>query len=178
MNHIDRQHFATSSTGASTVTPDPFRFLHWALLFSPLRDDDLAADAWQALELPGDFHAIATDFNRQFVLDYPAPKASLMFSALLQREAGACREEWMRIAAHLDMERTGPSLPPDHLALACEIVAHTIRRHEILLLRGIAERYLSPWIQAAQSACDDKTMQEMLKKLQDDTESLARVQAA
>lgn len=178
MNHIDRQHFATSSTGASTVAPDPFHFLHWAMLFSPLRDDDLAADAWQALELPGEFSVIATDFNRHFVLDYPAPKASLMFSSLLQREAGACREEWMRIAAHLDIERTGPSLPPDHLALACEIVAHAITRNETLLLRGIAERYLLPWIQAAQSACEEKTLREMLGKLRDDTESLTRVQAA
>lgn len=178
MNNIDRQRSATSSTGTNNVAPDPYRFLHWAMLFSPLRDDDLAADAWETLQLPGDFSAIATDFNRCFVLDYPAPKASPIFSALLQREAGACREEWMRIAAHLDLARTGPSLPPDHLALACEIIAHAITRNEQVLLQGILERYVMPWIRAAQEACEDPLMQDLLQHFQHDADLLREAQHA
>lgn len=166
-------------TSTQPITPDAFRFLHWAILFSPLRDDDLAADAWDALQLPGDFHAIATDFNRCFVIDYPAPKASPIFSAQLQREAGACREEWIRITEHLGMERTGPSLPPDHLALALEILAHAMTRNEKVLVQGILQRYLLPWLDSAQNACEEEnTLRYLLQQLRLDAVSLDMMQAA
>lgn len=149
-------------------TPAPIRFLHWSILFSPLRDDEMAHESWQALELPGTFADSTHAFTQHFFMDLPAPKASLLLSVLLQREGGSCREEWMRIAQHLDMRREGPSLPPDHLALACEVLAHAINRQESLLVDGIADRYLLPWTAAALDACEDDTLRILLERFAQD----------
>lgn len=133
--------------------PHPLmRLLHWAMLWSPLRDESLGEEAWECLGLPGRYQDQAVAFTQAFILDLPAPVASPMFSVTLQREAGACREECMRIADYLGMERTGPSLPPDHLALACEMLAHGLRQQEQVLSEGLVERYLTPWIDTASRA--------------------------
>lgn len=162
------QHAALQSQACETAPL--LRLLHWALLWSPLRDDSLGNDTWQALGLPGNYLAIAPRFNQMFFIDLPAPRIGLLFSAALGREAGACREEWMRIAEHLGMERIGPSLPPDHLALACEILAHSIQQQEKVLCKGIMQRYLQPWLAQAKAACEQDELQQMLQRFEEDLE--------
>ena len=156
---------------ASNESQSLLRLLHWALLWSPLRDDSLGTDAWQSLGLPGDYQQVAASFNRLFLIDLPVPRVSLLFNVSLQREAGACREEWMRIAEHLGMERIGPSLPPDHLALACEVLAHSLQQQEKVLCEGIMQRYLLPWLERARNECEQDELQQMLQQFGQDLEA-------
>lgn len=134
----------------------PYRLLNWSILFSPLQDNASLAVAWENLGLDGEFDdAMAQAYVRTFMVDIPQPKIPLLFSATLQREASACREDWMRIASHLGMQRVGASLQPDHLALACELLAHAWVQGDTVLLQGIGERYLMPWLEMAMEHCDE-----------------------
>lgn len=164
----------TAAEATTIPTPQPLlRLLHWAMLWSPLRDEALGADSWQALGLPGHYRDHASAFNKLFVLDYPLPQVSLLLSFTLQREAGACREEWMRIAEYLGLTREGPSLPPDHLALACEVLAHCALHHERVLCTGITTRYLQPWLGKATAACSDPALSRMLVCFEQDVMAIA-----
>lgn len=142
--------------------------LHWAMFWSPLRDDELGEECWQALALPGHYRDCAVLFNQRFVLDYPVPAVSLLLSSALQREAGSCREEWMRIAEYLGLQRQGPSLPPDHLALVCEMLAHGVHRQEAVLCNGIVDRYLQPWLVLARQVCTEPPLLIVLARFERD----------
>lgn len=146
----------------------PYRLFNWSLLWSPLQSDDSLVGAWESLALCGHWSESSERFIRTFLMDLPQPKIPLLFSALLQRESGACREEWMRIAHYLDMRRVGASLPPDHLALACEIMAHAWVRREDVLMAGMLSRYLLPWLECALDRCEEPLRSEVLIPFQGD----------
>lgn len=133
----------------------PFRLMNWALLWSPLQDDDTFVVAWHqlALEVPVD-DSLRHAFVKTFVIDLPRPQMPLTFSNALQRESGACHEDWMRVSQQLGLERAGPVLPPDHMALACELLVHAWARDDKVLLQGMLERYFEPWLTLAQERVD------------------------
>lgn len=133
----------------------PYLLVNWSLLWSPLNDREAMQAAWENLALPLPLETpLRHAFVKTFQMDLPQPAIPLMFSAALQRDASACHEEWMRIAGHLGLSRVGPTLSPDHLALACELLAHAIGQHDAVLVSGMIERYFQPWLTMASSRCE------------------------
>ena len=51
--------------------------------------------------------------------------------------------------AHLRLEAQGPTLPPDHLGIACEVLACAVAQGEEMLTRELFRRYLRSWCVAA-----------------------------
>lgn len=143
-------------------TNTPLRLLNWAILWSPLRDEELAEETWQTLGIPQSFTQCAQAFNRFFMVDYPMPRGGLLLHSTLQLEAGHCREEWMRISEYLGMKPNDACLPPDHLALVCEILAHAVQQEEAILIEGIVQRYLLPWIETVKDRCDIDSLMPLL----------------
>lgn len=127
--------------------PMAMAFVAWARIWSPLVDDALRREAWEQLELPGDFDALKTDFLAAFHVAVPQPPATLLMHAALNTDGGAVREDFVRIMDFLDVDYDDAGrLPPDHLACACEIFALTIDAAQPALIEGLRERYLVPWL--------------------------------
>lgn len=159
-------------------SPASYRLLNWSILFSPLSSSADLIDAWEYLGLAGEFDTSMNEvYVRTFLVDMPQPKIPLLFSSLLQREASACREDWMRVASHLGMKRTGASLPPDHLALACELLAHAWTAGEKVLLEAGLERYLIPWVECALELCEEPLRSTLLLPFRQDLAELGLVSA-
>ena len=120
-------------------------FVAWARVWSPLASADWREEAWQALALPGRLADCASDFDAAFVVGLPAPEVPLLLHAVLGRDGGAVREDWMRVYGHLGLRFGARTLPPDHLAPACEALALAIEREDAVLVRELVKRYLAPW---------------------------------
>ncbi len=144
---------ADAGTGAGPMAPAmrsaTLRMLAWARLWSPLLDERRRAEAWEALGLPGSFEAQRLDYWNTFHAGVPQPPVPLQLHALLQCDGGPLRETLLRVAEHLDIEMSVHRLPPDHLAPICELQALAIEREESVLVEGLANRFLLPWVQAA-----------------------------
>ena len=69
----------------------------------------------------------------------------LLLHAALGRDGGAVREDWMRVVQHLDLRWKEQTLPPDHLGIACDVIARAIERGESVLIHELRKRYLDPW---------------------------------
>lgn len=135
------------------LNPQALVFVAWARVWSPLVEDALRREAWQQLELPGEFDALQSDFMRAFHVAMPQPPATLLLHASLNTDGGAVREDFVRIMDYLDVEYDEAGrLPPDHLACACEIFALAMEAGEPALVQGLRERYLGPWAANARSA--------------------------
>ncbi|CBL45595.1 hypothetical protein HDN1F_20120 [gamma proteobacterium HdN1] len=155
------------------LTSPAIRLLDWSTLFSPIAETTEHALAWSHLGLAGTFDENTRKaYNSTFLISMPQPQVPLLFSSLLQREASACREDWMRVAAHLGLSREGASLPPDHIALACELLAHAWNRNERVLLEGAVERYFLPWLELAMERCDSSLKERLLAEFQQDITTL------
>jgi TorA maturation chaperone TorD len=57
--------------------------------------------------------------------------------------------DWMRVMSHLALKPGDQVLPPDHLAICCEIFAQAVARGEDLIVQELRSRYLLPWCDAA-----------------------------
>lgn len=135
------------------VSPVAMVFVAWARIWSPLVDDALRREAWQQLDVPGDFDALQSDFMRAFHVAMPQPPATLLLHATLNTDGGVVREDFVRIMDYLDIDYDDSGrLPPDHLACACEIFALVIDAGEDVLVRGVREKYLGPWVVSARKA--------------------------
>lgn len=144
-----------ADTGHDTfeIAPAAMVFVAWSRIWSPLVDDALRREAWQQLELPGDFEATAPDFLRAFHVAMPQPPATLLLHAALNQDGGAVREDFVRIMEYLDVDyEDAGRLAPDHLACACELFALAIHAQEPVLVQGLRERYLGPWTANARQA--------------------------
>lgn len=126
--------------------------LAWARLWSPLVDDAARAGTWEALDLPCGFEAQRRTYWNTFHAGVPHPPVPMPLHALLQCDGAHLRETLLRVAEHLDVEPGAQRLPPDHLALFCELLALAIEREERVLVEELSERYLEPWLQAALAA--------------------------
>lgn len=131
-------------------------FVAWARVWSPLVDDALRREAWEQLELPGDFDEANRDFMRAFHVAVPQPAVPLLMHAALQQDGGAVREDVVRVMEFLDVEYQDQGrLPPDHLACLCELFALAIDAGEPVLVQGLRERYLAPWAAMARQVLAD-----------------------
>lgn len=126
-------------------------FLAWARVWSPLVSTPEREEAWRALGLPQPFERFDAQLWGVFHAGVPAPAVPLLLHSALGREGGHVREEWMRVIRLLDLEWGDETLPPDHLAVACEVFAAAVENGDETLTRELAERYLVPWCRAADS---------------------------
>jgi TorA maturation chaperone TorD len=124
-------------------------FVAWARIWSPLVPASWRAEAWQALTLPGCFDACESEFTSAFVVGFPAPEVPLLLHATLGRDGASVREDWMRVIGHLGLRRNGRTLPPDHLGVACDVLAAAIQHEEAILIGELRKRYLDPWCAVA-----------------------------
>lgn len=129
--------------------------LAWSRIWSPVVPDDLREEAWSALDLPGSYALLCTEFWSTFQVGSPLPTVPLVLHAALQREGGAVREDWMRVAQLLELEWNDAYLPPDQLGAACEVYAVAIERKEPVLVDELRRRYLLPWCEFAKARLDE-----------------------
>lgn len=126
----------------------------WALLWSPVVPVETAHRAWRQLALPGEPETLHSEFLSAFHHATPLPAVPLVLHHTLNRPGDAVREEWMRVMAWLDLEFGETRLPPDHLAVACEVCAVAAAREERVIVRELVQRYLRPWCQVATERLD------------------------
>jgi len=55
----------------------------------------------------------------------------------------------MRVIQHLELRWNEQSLPPDHLAAACDVLAYATVREESVLICELRKRYIDPWCAVA-----------------------------
>jgi hypothetical protein len=120
-------------------------FVAWARIWSPLAPKAWREEAWRALSLPGRFADCESAFLSAFVIGLPHPDVSLLLHSALGRDGGSVREDWMRVIQHLELRWNEQSLPPDHLAAACDVLAYATVREESVLIYELRNRYIEPW---------------------------------
>jgi hypothetical protein len=123
----------------------------WSKVWSPLVDDELRADTWRALELPGDYESNKVDYWSTFHAGSPEPPLPLVLHAALGREGNKVREDWLRVMNYLGLTFDEARLPPDQLGAACEVYACAIEEEERVLVEELRSRYLLPWCELARA---------------------------
>lgn len=148
-------------------------FAAWARVWSPLVDDELRYAAWQGLELPGDFYELAIAFTNTFHVGSPVPPVALLMHASLGLDGSGVREDFVRAMSYLgvDYEDQG-RLPPDHLACACELVALALEAGEPVLVAGLRDRYLLPWLQTARASLAETALDDVVGAFAEDVATL------
>lgn len=121
----------------------------WARIWSPVAPLDWRDEAWRLLAFPRQWTDCESDFTSAFLVGLPAPDVPLLLHAALGLDGGVVREDWVRVIAHLELRWSNLSLPPDHLGVACEVLACAIERDEGVLIRELVKRYLDPWCAVA-----------------------------
>ena len=129
----------------------------WSRIWSPLVDDDMRAEAWQALELPDSYQHHSTEYWSLFHAGAPQPAVSTLLHAALMADGASAREDWLRVIEHLGLKWNDVHLPPDQLGAACEIFACAIERQESVLVDMLASRYFLPWCDSAEQYLRDGT---------------------
>jgi len=112
---------------------------------------EMVADAWDILELPETWTDQESEFISTFHQGVPSPKVSLLLHHVLNIPGDRAREDWMRAMSWLKLEWTEARLPPDHLAIACEVLQVAIDKSETVLAEELKDRYLLPWCDQATS---------------------------
>lgn len=129
----------------AAIGPDPLELVAWSLVWSPLPGAEVAENAWRALDIPLNFQQSQPAMIRCFQAGNPAPLMPLQLHAALALDGGECRELFVRIMQHLDLDWARQPLPPDHLALVCEMLACAAQNDDPVLVEGLLERFLRPW---------------------------------
>lgn len=129
--------------------------LAWSRIWSPLASDELREEAWAALDLPGAYAELHSEYWSLFHVGAPMPQVSTLLHAALSRDGGSVREDWMRVAQHLGLRWNDARLAPDQLGVACEVYACAIEREEPVLIAELRRRYLIPWCEAAVARLED-----------------------
>lgn len=124
--------------------------LAWSRVFSPLVPELWRKEAWEALGLPGAWPEVEAAFWSTFHVGLPGPRVPLLVHAAIGCDGGRAREDALRVAAHLGLALGEHTLPPDHLAIVCELLACAIEAEEDVLVRELCARYALPWCAAAQ----------------------------
>lgn len=176
MNAAEHQPAVDGDSPAPAVRSETLCMLAWARLWSPIVDDAARAETWDALGLPGGFEAQRRTYWNTFHAGVPQPPVPMQLHALLQCDGAHLRETLLRVAGHLEVEPGVQRLPPDHLALLCELLALAIEREERVLVKELIERYLEPWVQAALAAvpAGQAGTRELLLAFADDARRAAR----
>lgn len=133
---------------------DALAWIGWSRIWSPVVPEAQRRDAWHALELPGSLADYATAFDSTFLVGAPLPRVPLLLHAALEREGGAVRDDWLRVARHLGLQWNAVHLPPDQLGAACELYACAVEREDAVLVDELRRRYLLPWCAFARARLD------------------------
>jgi hypothetical protein len=123
------------------------RLTQWARIWSPLASSEERLAAWEALGIDGE--GPPDDFWSLFHNGAPSPQVPLLFHAALGIPGDSAREDWMRSLDYLGLEWKDNVLPPDHLAVACDVVAYAAAEGETVLVRELTDRYLMRWAASA-----------------------------
>jgi hypothetical protein len=147
----------------------------WSRIWSPLVDDEMRAEAWQALELPDSYQHHNTEYWTLFHAGSPQPAVSTLLHAALMADGASAREDWLRVIEHLGLKWNDVHLPPDQLGAACEICACAIEREESVLVDMLASRYFLPWCDAAEQtlAAKKSPLQQLARAFSQDIKNLA-----
>lgn len=165
---------------AEELKPQTLNFLAWSALWSSLTEDELREAAWEALELPGHFADVKTAYWSTFHAGIPQPPIPALVHAMLSLDGAGVREDWMRAANYLDLTWSHALLPPDQLGPACEIFAMAVEREEPVIVDTLAQRYLVPWLDLAQSqlnASAEPVLAELLGRFRQDLVEAVRISA-
>lgn len=130
---------------------DPLALIAWSRIWSPVVPVELFENAWQVLEIPLDPEQYQSAVISTFHAGNPGPVVPLLLHAALGLDGGDCREVFIRIMEHLELDWQHQRLPPDHLALACELLACAHEQEETVLIDGLKERFLRPWCETARA---------------------------
>lgn len=131
---------AVDGAGAAAVA-----LIAWARVWSPLASAAERAEAWEALALPASLAEVGAAYWSTFHAALPQPPVPLLLHVALGREGGQLREELSRVAGFLQLRWRERVLPPDHLAVACELLAAALENGDGRLAAELRDRYLRPW---------------------------------
>jgi len=124
--------------------------LLWARLWSPLLDrNEFEAFAAQQ-ELP---QAVQRGYESVFNLfhaGFPAPAVSCLMHVSLNQDGGRVREDIVRVLSFMELQWSEHRLPPDHIAVLCDILAALLYEQQYPLANLVLERYILPWLDCAQ----------------------------
>lgn len=149
------------------------RLLDWARVWSPSAPVAERVASWAALGLGEPCVLWDHPFVAAFVVAAPVPRVPLLLHAALGRDGSAVREEWLRILAILDLEWHELRLPPDHLAVATELLAVAVAWCEVVLAFGILDRYLVPWANVAAERLDGEPLAALVAAYRSDLDAAA-----
>ncbi len=146
----------------------------WSRIWSPLMDEELRAQAWEALELPDDYQSHKTEYWTVFHAGSPEPEVPLLIHSALRRDGSGVREDWLRVISHLELSWDEKYLPPDQLGAACEIYACAIDRGEPVLIEELRSRYLLPWCAVAREslAASGSALLPLVQKFEQDLQAI------
>jgi hypothetical protein len=133
----------------SSSSFDALVAIAWSRVWSSVVPPPLFVAAWQALDLPQDPAVRDTQFFSTFHTGFPSPQIPLLLHVALNRPGDSVRMDFLRAMSHLNVKAGDHMLPPDHLAVACEIMASALAADEPVIVQAICERYLSPWCDAS-----------------------------
>lgn len=147
----------------------------WSRIWSPVVPCEAFVATWGALDLPDDAALRDTEFFSTFHAGFPAPKVPLFLHEALNLPGDHARIDFLRAMAHLGVKAGDKMLPPDHLAVACEIVACALSAGEQVIAAEIRDRYLLPWCAAAGARLmeDDDGLREIVRNFRSFAGALA-----
>ena len=150
---------------ATAVPLDALVLGAWSRVWSPLAPKELFEESWRALDLPDDCALRDAKFCSTFHAGFPAPPVTLLLHAALNRSSDEAHSDILRAMSHLDTTFGEHVLPPDHLAIVCEVVACAIAKDEMVIADTIRDRYMRPWCEYAMSqlADDDLTLRDVVE---------------
>lgn len=140
---------------SATLCDASLVFTTWSQVWSPLVDESVREQAWNALGLARAYADCRNEYWNLFHVGMPMPKISLLLHAALSREGSAVREDFLRVMHHLDLRWNETSLSPDQLGVACEVYAFAIDQAEPRIVAELRERYLLPWCDVAERRLTD-----------------------
>ncbi len=140
---------------SATLSNASLVFTTWSQVWSPLVDENVREQAWNALGLARTYADCRREYWNLFHVGMPMPRISLLLHAALSREGAAVREEFLRVMHHLDLRWNETSLSPDQLGVACEVYAFAIDHDETLIVSELRARYLLPWCDVAEKRLSD-----------------------
>lgn len=121
-------------------------FLLWAKLWSPFMDREQFQRSAQQQDLSEPVqHSYDAIFNL-FHVGFPAPTVSALMHASLNQDGGRVREDIVRILSFMDLQWSEQRLPPDHIAVLCDILAALVYERQLPLANLLLERYILPWL--------------------------------
>lgn len=129
----------------------------WARVWNPLLARDAKRECWDALGLPSPIDEVEPACWPAFHAALPAPTVPLLLHCLVGMDGSQAREDWLRAIHHLELAWRDRVLPPDHLAIACEVLAAAVENDDAVLVRELLARYLDPWCAAAAARVADET---------------------